>query len=331
MQNITDLLLKSPLPPSSPVSDYWNNIGDMKNWGWEFNIKSINIDRPLRKFKWTTDVNFTTNDTKVESLIDQVGSSVTRGYSNAGTIIMEDTRLWCYYMAEFAYLDEEHGVDMIYEIDQDKWENEGIVEKTGNVIPATQTNMAENKVIHEDKTPFPRYYGGLSNRVEYRGFDFNFRFYYAGGHYIYDYVEQRATHVGTGDNMLISDLVDNSWTEDNKDAKYPRLTWNYKYDWEMDENYNWVQSQGNVNYNNKSTQYSRYLYKGDYLRLKSLELGYTIKSDLISNMNINRLRIYFNATNLFTWAFHYDGWDPETGSTNLPPVRTFNVGVNLGF
>jgi TonB-linked SusC/RagA family outer membrane protein len=331
MQDVTDLLLETPLPPSAPVGSYWSNIGDMKNWGWEFSISTTNIDRPLSDFRWTTDFNISTNDNRVMKLIDQAGSVKYGGASDARTITIEDQRLHCFFMADYAGVDKEKGVEMIWEIDQDTWENETKTVKTGKKIPATQTNLENNEYIHEDKTPNPRYFGGISNKFEYRNWDINIRLTFAGGHYIYDYLEHRQTQIGTGDRVLKEELVDNSWTPDNKTADYPQLTWNYTYYWDMDDNGNWIYVPEGVSYNNKSVMYSRFLYKGDYLKLKSLEIGYKVPQEWVARAGMNNVRLYFNATNLLTWAFYFKGWDPETGSRALPPLRTFNVGASMSF
>ena len=77
---------------------------------------------------------------------------------------------------------------------------------------------------------------------------------------------------------------------------------------------------------------SKYLQKGDYLRLKSLTLGYNFPKKFISNMHVENLRIYGSATNLLTFT-EYTGFDPETGANPsiLPLVKTYNFGVTVTF
>lgn len=71
---------------------------------------------------------------------------------------------------------------------------------------------------------------------------------------------------------------------------------------------------------------------GSFLRLKQVELGYTIPEKLTEKMHVANLRLYLSGTNLFCWS-SFKMWDPEMGSSalNYPVQRTVNVGVNLTF
>lgn len=345
-QDISDLLLYSPMPPSAIVGGYWDNIGDMSNSGIEFTLSSVNINKPLQQFKWSSDFNFSTNNNKVRKLIEGQERMIT-----GNKIIMVGEELRTYYMPEYAgtyavKLDgytidgaDQVGVDFIYAIDQDVWEDEQRIEylKDENgerkILPATVTNLEENRVIHEGKSSIPSYYGGLGNRFSYRGWDFNFRITFAGGHYLYDQLEQFMTNVNDGTKNLDKTLLENSWTPDNQDAKYPTVMFNYQYPSVTQENGEWIgREDSEGGWHSFTHSYSRYLYKGDYLRLKSVELGYNLPKSRLENMQLTTLRVYMSATNLWTWAFFYDGWDPEnTGTLRIPPYRTVNVGINVGF
>lgn len=350
-QDISDLLLKSPMPPSAAVDYYWDNIGDMSNSGLEFTISSVNMNKPLQKFKWSTDFNIASNHNQVEKLIENQDRIIS---GNKITMVGEELRT--YYMPEYAgtygvtvdydfnqdgVANEQDmlGVEFIYAIDQDVWEDEGRIEyltdENGErkILPATIENLDNNRVIHEGKSSIPSYYGGIGNRISYRGWDFNFRITFAGGHYLYDNLEQFMTNVNDGTKNLSNELLDNSWTYENQDAEYPTVIDNYQYpNVTQDAEGNWVGTKGQEGgWTSHTKNYSRYLYRGDYLRVKSLELGYNIPNRKLEKMSLTNMRVYFSATNLWTWAFFYEGWDPETGATTIPPYRTFNVGVNLGF
>ena len=108
-------------------------------------------------------------------------------------------------------------------------------------------------------------------------------------------------------------LVENAWREDNRNADYPRLsaTGNFNNGWPSSW---WVKN-------------------GAYLRLKSLQIGYTIPEKLLGNSGIGRINVYVAGTNLLTFsAFKYV--DPEMPSVNngyYPQQRTYSIGVNLSF
>lgn len=86
---------------------------------------------------------------------------------------------------------------------------------------------------------------------------------------------------------------------------------------------------------------SRFLEDGSYIRLRSLNLGYTLPTEVAAKLGMNRLRVYLQGDNLHLWT-NYRGYDPEVtndfdpqfiGQDNLilPQLRSFNVGVNIGF
>lgn len=348
LQDVTDLLLQSKLPPSVGVGVLWNNIGDMRNYGLEFNVSSTNIHKPVHKFKWTTDFNISYNKNKVMQLtpmLDRQG----RGVERNGTISVKDGSLWAWYMCDYAGVDPDKGVDMIHEIDYDLWQNTGKTVKTGRLVPATQTNLERNRFIHESKTRVPVFSGGMTNRFSFKNLDLMFHLSFAAGHYLYDYEEQRSTSVQYGQVVLRKDLLGNTWEKPGDVAKYPQLVWDSQYPWGWDVNApnpdwtgdpndpkakgTWLASNGTqtYGYNNQSSYYSKHLYRGDYVRLQTLQLGYTFSNALLTKVGMKGLRLNATATNLFLWTAEYNGWDPETGGGVLPPPRIFSVGVSANF
>jgi TonB-dependent starch-binding outer membrane protein SusC len=338
IQDVRDLLLSSPLASSAGVDggNFWDNIGDMKNTGFEFDLHSTNIDRKSG-FRWTSDFNITTNDNKVTKLtpdVDRAGGGIISG----NTITRTDGRLRTYFMAEDAGVDPERGVNMIWEIDQELYRETGATVKTGRKVPATKTNLQLNRIIHEDKSSIPRLYGGFSNTFSYKAFDLTIFFNFSAGSYLYDYDEQRTTDVQYGQVLLRKDMIGNTWTESNRNAKYPELRWQgvYEYGWNPDtENPesptgkgDWVEGSGN--YKNETENWTKYLYKADYLRLRTIQIGYNVPPKAVSKLGMTGLRIYFTGTNLWTLST-YNGWDPETGGAVLPPLMMLSGGLSVKF
>ncbi|MCW3111719.1 MAG: TonB-dependent receptor plug, partial [Segetibacter sp.] len=117
------------------------------------------------------------------------------------------------------------------------------------------------------------------------------------------------------------DALYNSWTPTNTGATTPIV-----------ENVS--------NFSNNGVPNSYYLEDGSYIRLKSLILGYTIPSAKLSRIGLDKLRVYFQAANLFTIT-KYKGLDPELSGSNTAfgidygnypnNQKNFNVGVNLSF
>ena len=109
-------------------------------------------------------------------------------------------------------------------------------------------------------------------------------------------------------------LVENSWTPDNQNAEFPRLT-----------------TRTSINQNAAFSTF--WLRSGNYLRLKNLQLGVTIPNKYLSKLKIDNLRIYFSATNLLTFSkLNKYGLDPEAPTVNngyYPQQRTCSFGINL--
>ena len=79
---------------------------------------------------------------------------------------------------------------------------------------------------------------------------------------------------------------------------------------------------------------SRFVEKGDYLRLKNVQLGYTLPNNVAHKMGMSKCRVYVSASNLLTFT-KYTGYDPEVAGGvdygNYPQARTFMMGLNLSF
>jgi TonB-linked SusC/RagA family outer membrane protein len=118
----------------------------------------------------------------------------------------------------------------------------------------------------------------------------------------------------TGNTQLLSAYADDHWSEDNQNlyALYPRLGTN-----------------GDVITNNRQSS-SWWLRDGSFLRLYSLEFGYTLSPRIAKGIGVRKARIYFNGLNLFTWS-PFKLWDPEQGGNAFayPVQKVFNVGLTV--
>lgn len=162
--------------------------------------------------------------------------------------------------------------------------------------------------VRSDKNTEPDFIFGLTFGAEWKGFDLMVLFQGATGGETYIWRE-RAGEAGNFYKMT----YENRWTPENPSSEHPRV---YNR-----ENEYWV--------SNRNTYY---LYDTDYLRLKNIELGYTINAPFIKNAGITDMRIFANATNLFTWD-KIKVQDPEGDATgqNYPQRKVMNVGVSLTF
>jgi len=115
-----------------------------------------------------------------------------------------------------------------------------------------------------------------------------------------------------GNTQLLKAFADNHWSEDNQNlyAQYPRLG-----------------VTGNQIENNRQNS-TYWMRDGSFLRLKSVEFGYTLPASLTKKISVTKCRIYFNGLNLYTWA-PFKLWDPELGGNGFayPIQKVFNLGI----
>ncbi|MFI3316315.1 MAG: TonB-dependent receptor [Rikenellaceae bacterium] len=162
----------------------------------------------------------------------------------------------------------------------------------------------------------PHYAYGINLGASYKGFDFNAMFQgvlqqnvmrigYLAYPFYMSYTNQTSAFIGQ------------TWTAENPDAAYPRMTANT------------TRSSWNWRYNDFMLQNNR------YIRLKSLVLGYTFSElSILNSLNLEKLRFYFSGNDLFEFTSIKDGFDPEYGESSnasYPFTRTFTFGVNVTF
>ncbi|MGK7393723.1 MAG: SusC/RagA family TonB-linked outer membrane protein [Candidatus Cyclobacteriaceae bacterium M3_2C_046] len=337
IQDVQDMILEATVPPSTGLSGsntYWDNIGDMRNQGFELEVQSTNIHK--NDFRWETTLNFSTNQNKVLSLtpdLDQAGVGLLEGNRNWRT----GGRLGVYFMADYAGVDPERGVEMIHEVDREHYLATGETLKTGRLIPATNTNVQLNRFRHEDKTQNPTYFGGFNNSLSYKGFTLDVFFTYSGGNYIYDYNRNRVSYFHNGQNVILQEVLYDNWKAPGDQVAHPRVVFNSADRWGWDPEANdgagdWVEGTGAGNYSPEQRIFSRWLYRGDYIRLRNVQLGYNLPAAVLDRLAFTSARVYISGTNLLTFT-DYPGYDPEgvnfINTVPLPNLKTFSLGISL--
>lgn len=188
---------------------------------------------------------------------------------------------------------------------------EGVDPATGEAIFADLDK--DGDIDEDDKTalgnPFPWLTYGLNLGAEWRGFDMSLFFQGVYGNQIYNALRLRTE--GTGNEATLSTTMRDVWSTSNPNGSIP----------------NPLSSMSKENS-------SRFIESGAYLRLKNVQIGYTLPRFVTDKVGISRLRFYLQANNLLTIT-GYTGYDPEVGGGvdygNYPQSRTFMLGVNLNF
>ena len=186
----------------------------------------------------------------------------------------------------------------------------------------------DGKIDADDRTyignPNPDFTYGLNISFSYKKFDFSTFFFGSQGNDIFNQTKYFTDFPDFFKGAISKEAATNSWTTTNTKATVPKL-----------------QTAGGFSSDGQTSSY--FISKGSYLRNKQMQVGYTLPTNLISKVGIDRLRIYFQVANLFTIT-KYKGLDPELQSNNIgntegysidqgnyPHTRSFLVGVNLNF
>lgn len=157
---------------------------------------------------------------------------------------------------------------------------------------------------------------GFGLSTGYKGFDFSIFFQGLGRESFWIDVNQTSPFVKDGGKVkqLLKCYADDHWSENNRDiyALWPRLS-------------------TKVVENNAKTS-TWFMRDGSFLRLKSLELGYTLPNKLTRKISLDSFRFYLSGTNLWCWS-KFDLWDPEQAghAFNYPTQRVYNIGVQVSF
>lgn len=166
-----------------------------------------------------------------------------------------------------------------------------------------------NDRIRYNRTSVPTFTYGINLGAKYKGFDVTALLQGAMGGVFF-----QSTESGDFGNFLKS-FYDNRWTEENHSTSYPR-TYNRSNEY-------WV---------NQSNTF--WIHSSDYIRLKNVEVGYTLPNALTSKVKIERLRFYINGYNLLTIAPCMKDYDPENTNGrgyNYPLSKIINFGASITF
>lgn len=185
------------------------------------------------------------------------------------------------------------------------------INKDGTITPEDRTFIGN---------PFPKFTYGFNLGFTYKNFDITAFLYGSEGNDIYNENKWWIDFWQSFQGQKSTDLLNNSWTPTNTNATVPKAS-----------------NKSNFSTNTQSSSY--YVEDGSYLRLKNLQLGYTLPESIISKVNIKSLRVYVQGVNLMTIT-KYSGLDPEIGGDdrskgldrgNYPLVKQVLFGLNVNF
>lgn len=319
IKRTTDVLLNVPIPGSTGSStNPVVNAGTLQNKGFEM---GLNYSNNLGKLNYSVYGTFTAIKNKVIKLgtgTQQIFGGQPTHHGASTTLTQAGGEVTGFYLIKSLG------------IFQSQQEVDAYVDKNGKKIQpnaspgdikfldANGDGIISNSDRVDAGSPFPNFEYGFGIKANAYQFDINIFIQGTSGNMIYNGLRQDMEGMNLEFNYSKTTL--NAWTPDNH-SNIPRAVIN-------DPNFNTQTS-------------TRFLEKGSYLRMRTLQIGYTIPETLIEKLKITSLRAYISADNLFTIT-NYSGFNPDIGRTNsildrgvdyghvaYPIARTLSVGVQL--
>lgn len=322
--NNDGLLLFVPQPPSAGLpSNIPTNIGSMYNRGFEFDIKYNVVQN--KDFSWSTSFNLSTNDNRVLSLAPGITNIIgsTGGLENP-SITIPGQPIGMLFVTRTAGVDPASGRRIFLNA-------QGRQVLFQHVAPAGQSRFmyadgsvaptvsSADAIVY--KNTHAKIFGGFENNLRFKNFELNALFTYQMGNWLY-----YGTQAGLRDQRFWNNEVGvlNRWQKAGDVTEFPRAVFG-----------------DNVS-NGSSFPLDINVFKGDFIKLRTLTLGYNIPKNMLDKIKISNARFYVSGNNLLILTA-YPGPDPEVssngnGTTNfgidrntVANQRTITVGINVGF
>ena len=322
-QTTDDILQQVSLPSTSGVGSVTKNVGKTSNKGIELTLSTVNLET-ASGFRWTTDFNFTANRSEIVYLAGGVKEDVSRGwfkghpidvifdYEKIGIVQSGETYLPGFTEGEIKVKDQ-------LTVDSD---GDGKFDSGDGVI-----NASDRRILGSLQ---PDWMGGLTSRMSYKNFDFNFVLFWRVGGLL------NSNFYGTHGSNPLNSLEGRRngpdvdyWTPTNPTNKYPRPGLGQGPEYGTTLGY----------------------FDATYMKVRSIQLGYSLPTSVLDKLRLSSFYVYVQTQNPFK-AFFSDyvkegGLDPETNgfggtntpgfgnrlsvSANTPPTRSIIFGLNIKY
>ena len=315
VKNTNDMLVPMSVPVTSGYSDVYVpsiNAGKIQNKGFEVTLSTKNIIK--NDFKWSSDAVFSYNKNNVESInSDTPIITASGGFNSAIGLIKEGYPVNVFY----GYI-----TDGIFQ-NQDEVDRHAVQMPGSNSATSTSPgdirfkDLNNDGVINDkDRTvignPNPKFTFSLNNTFNYKNFDLTIFLQGSYGNDIFNANRMYTEAMSIIQNQ--SSAVLGRWTGEGTSNNIPRAIY------------------GDPNQNSRVSD--RYIEDGSYLKIKNINLSYTLPK-AVFGQNFNSVKIFVSAQNLVTWT-KYSGFDPEVPVNGIdngtyPITRTVSLGLNIGF
>ena len=315
VKNTNDMLVPMSVPVTSGYSDVYVpsiNAGKIQNKGFEVTLSTKNIIK--NDFKWSSDAVFSYNKNNVVNInSDTPIITASGGFNSAIGLIKAGYPVNVFY----GYI-----TDGIFqnqaEVDSHAVQMPGSNSATSTAPGDIRFKDLNNDGVINDKdrtvigNPNPKFTFSLNNTFNYKNFDLTIFLQGSYGNDIFNANRMYTEAMSIIQNQ--STAVLGRWTGEGTSNNIPRAIY------------------GDPNQNSRVSD--RYIEDGSYLKIKNINLSYTLPKDVFGQ-NFNSVKIFVSAQNLVTWT-KYSGFDPEVPVNGIdngtyPITRTVSLGLNIGF
>lgn len=315
VKNTNDVLLPIPSTASTGISgNSIQNAGQVRNKGFEF---AVNYRGSIKdKFTYYIGANIAADKNEVTKITLGGQNLMISGYSAHGAggrginMFAEG-----HSMSYFNLIETDGLFRSAEEIANYKNKDGELIQPGAQVGDIRYKDWnGDGKINTDDQhdvgSPFPDFTFGVRLGGEWNNFDFNLFFDGMVGNKIYNYPRYRLESGNFNGNM--STVLANSWRPDNQNTDIPRFSKTDGAD-------------------NKWAYSDRWLENGSYMRLKTLDIGYTLPKNLTKKVKLENVRIYTSMENLFTLT-KYSGYTPDLGESTVAGVdyNVFSRGIDQG-
>lgn len=299
VKNITSMLLKKPIPNYVGLSPAYLNLGEMENQGWEL---SVNYKKKIGKFSY--DVTALLADVK-NKVVELPGIPYLDEGLNRSASGFPLRSYFGYQSLGFFQSKEDIAASPTH----------FFTPNPGDIKYADLNG--DGKVDANDRTfignNFPRYEYSFNINLRYGAFDLNT--FIQGVGRKENYISGTGAYPFFAGDFIPSllDMHKDYWRADNPNARFPRLT-------------------PLIGIN--STTSSFWVVSSSYLRMKNINLGFTVPENMVKKLGVGSIRLYASGQNLFTMTKFWEGFDPEINNNNAefyPLMKTYTLGLNVKF
>lgn len=300
-----DILLRVTYPGVLGATEPPQNAGKVQNKGWEL---ALNWKDQIKEFTYGVNVNFFDVQNKVTSL-----GGVPPTIGNQVRFLGEPIDSFYGLVAERLAQESDFDYNSTTKVYTAKFPFiSGDQVRPGDVI-YKDLNGDGKLTLADDRqilgNPFPRMSYSFRGDVAWKGIDLNIFFQGVGK--ADGFIQGAARHTFINESANPQKFHLDRWTPENTDASYPRFTYQQTHNQRLS---------------------SKWIEDASYLRLKNVQVGYTLPSKYTQKYRISRFRVFASGDNLFTKTDFFNSYDPETPVSSggfYPQVKTFIMGLNF--